>query len=620
MHMNGNTWFTAGEISALTEKAPVKEEHELRENLVIIPTYNEAINLKLLVPSVLDKGSFDVLIVDDNSPDGTGEVAETLAKRFVGRVEVLHRSGKLGLGSAYVAGFRYALTMGYQQVFTMDADFSHDPSRLPALRGALDEADVVLGSRYVPGGGSLRWPLWRRLLSRGGSIYARLMLGLPIHDLTGGFKGFRRQVLETLMTELNTIRSNGYAFQIEVTYLCARHGFQIKEVPIVFEDRVVGQSKMNRRIVTEALWVVGALRLSQGSARIHRDTQSRAQLMRQRLLVVTLALVFFLILLGSVTLVPQWVLPLVHGGAIQSASISHTRPASLAGRRSMPPPPAPRVRARVRTASLQLQGTDLTPNVSLHFVGSGFLPGEALVPTIEDTRGHLEAQLVPLIADHAGRLSAAKEAIPADLAPGTHTLLVQGQSSHRVGQARFQLHLIPPKVTLDSYSVKPGQDFGFAGGGFLSNEVVEVRLGSLQGERLAAVRANAGGNVAGLATIPPMPEGNYTLFFVGRQSQTPTSVGFSVQGFHPWVTLDHYALTSHMRLGFTGADFAPNEEVLVYLNQREGNPVMRIQADALGRLAAPAALGVGKLSGENTLSFVGQESRAVVTTTFTVVP
>lgn len=620
MHMNGKTRLTAGEISALTEKAPVKEEHELRENLVIIPTYNEAINLKLLVPSVLDKGSFDVLIVDDNSPDGTGEVAETLAKRFVGRVEVLHRSGKLGLGSAYLAGFRYALTMGYQQVFTMDADFSHDPSRLPALRGALDEADVVLGSRYVPGGGSLRWPLWRRLLSRGGSIYARLMLGLPIHDLTGGFKGFRRQVLETLMTELNTIRSNGYAFQIEVTYLCARHGFQIKEVPIVFEDRVVGQSKMNRRIVTEALWVVGALRLSQGSARIHRDTQSRARLVRQRLLVVTLALVFFLILLGSVTLVPQWVLPLVHGGAIQSASINHTRPASLAGRRSMPPPPAPRVRARVRTASLQLQGTDLTPNVSLHFVGSGFMPGEALVATIEDTRGHLEAQLVPLIADHAGRLSAAKEAIPADLAPGTHTLLVQGQSSHRVGQARFQLHLIPPKVTLDSYSVKPGQDFGFAGGGFLSNEVVEVRLGSLQGERLAAVRANAGGNVAGRATIPPMPEGNYTLFFVGRQSQTPTSVGFSVQGFHPWVTLDHYALTSHMRLGFTGADFAPNEEVLVYLNQREGNPVMRIQADALGRLAAPAALGIGKLSGENTLSFVGQESRAVVTTTFTVVP
>src|SRR5260370_28422235 len=166
MHMNGKTRLTAGEIRAVTEKAAVKAEHELRENLVISPTYNEAINLKLLVPSVLEKGPFDVLIVDDNSPDGTGEVAETLAKRFVGRVEVLHRSGKLGLGTAYLAGFRYALTMGYQQIFTMDADFSHDPRQLPALRGALDEPDVVLGSRYVPGGGTLRWPLRRRLLSR----------------------------------------------------------------------------------------------------------------------------------------------------------------------------------------------------------------------------------------------------------------------------------------------------------------------------------------------------------------------------------------------------------------------------------------------------------------------
>src|SRR5258707_6570432 len=363
MFTNGKARFTSGEILAWTEKAPVKAEIERRENVVIIPTYNEAINLKLLVPTILQKGPFDLLIVDDTWLDGTGEVAEEFARRFPGRVDVLHRPGKLGLGTAYLAGLHYALEMGYQHVFTMDADFSHDPSLLPALRTALDDADVALGSRYVPGGGTLRCSLWRPILSMCGSAYARLMLGLPIRDLTGGFKGFRRQVLETLLPELNTIRSNGYAFQIEVTYLCARHGFQIKEVPIVFEDRVVGQSKMNRRIVAEALWVVGALRLSQGSARIHRDTQSRARLVRQRLLVVTLALVFFLILLGSVTLVPQWVLPLVHGGAIQSASISHTRPASLAGRRSMPPPPASRVTARVRTASLQLQGTDLTPNV-----------------------------------------------------------------------------------------------------------------------------------------------------------------------------------------------------------------------------------------------------------------
>src|SRR5258708_33998915 len=168
MHMNGKTRLTAGEISALTEKAPVKEEHELRENLVIIPTYNEAINLKLLGPSVLAKGPFDVLIVDDNSPDGTGEVAETLAKRFVGRVEVLHRSGKLGLGTAYLAGFRYALTMGYQQVFTMAADFSHDPSQRPALPGALDAAHGGLAAPYVPAAGSLRWPCGAAPLSLAG--------------------------------------------------------------------------------------------------------------------------------------------------------------------------------------------------------------------------------------------------------------------------------------------------------------------------------------------------------------------------------------------------------------------------------------------------------------------
>ena len=241
-----------------------------RESVVILPTYNEAVNLNLLVPRILQQGPFDVLVVDDNSPDGTGAVAEELAKRFAGRVDVLHRSGKLGLGTAYLAGFRYALAMGYQQVFTMDADFSHDPSRLSTLRAGLEDADVVLGSRYVPGGGTLHWPLRRRLLSRAGSAYARLILGLPIHDLTGGFKGFRRTVLETLLLELDTIRSNGYAFQIEVTYLCSRYGFRIKEVPILFEDRLVGQSKMNGRIIVEALRVVLALRLNQMTPRAQR--------------------------------------------------------------------------------------------------------------------------------------------------------------------------------------------------------------------------------------------------------------------------------------------------------------------------------------------------------------
>src|SRR5712691_7416553 len=251
------------ELPGVHIKATSKpKEKAQRENLVILPTYNEAINLQLLVPSILRWGPFDVLIVDDNSLDGTGEVAEELARRFPGRVTVLHRPGKLGLGTAYLAGFDYVLAMGYQQVFTMDADFSHDPSRLPTLREALAEADVVLGSRYVPGGGTMRWPLWRRLLSRGGSAYARLMLGLPIRDLTGGFKGFRRQVLEALLPELETIRSHGYAFQIEMTYRCARLGFRIVEVPILFEDRLVGKSKMSRRIIAEALRVVWSLRLN----------------------------------------------------------------------------------------------------------------------------------------------------------------------------------------------------------------------------------------------------------------------------------------------------------------------------------------------------------------------
>jgi hypothetical protein len=175
-------------------------------------------------------------------------------------------------------------------------------------------------------------------------------------------------------------------------------------------------------------------------------------------------------------------------------------------------------------------------------------------------------------------------------------------------------------VQLDTYAVKPGHDFGFSGSGFLPNELVEVRLSGPPGERLAMVRANAGGNVTGRVTVPIMPEGDYTLSFVGQRSQTPTSVGLNVLGFHPHVILNTYAPSPHARLGFTGEDFVPNEEVLVYLNQREGEPVMRIHADASGRFVEPAAWEVGELSGENTLSFVGQESGAVITVTFKVVP
>src|SRR5438874_4633372 len=334
MNMQRKTQFMAGHIDTEPEEALVDGGNVGGENIVIIPTYNESGNLKRLIPSILEQGPFDILIIDDNSPDGTGELAEEFAHSFPGRVSVLHRPGKLGLGTAYLVGFDYALAQGYQQVFTMDADFSHDPSRLPALREALEEADVVLGSRYVPGGGTQRWPLRRRLLSRGGSAYARLMLGLPIRDLTGGFKGFRRQVLEALLPELETIRSHGYAFQIEMTYRCARHGFRIVEVPILFEDRLLGKSKMSRRIVGEALWVVLALRLSQGSARARRDARPPARLARRRVLPVAMALVVFLLLLGTINMAPGWIAHLLPGTSEQATSMSHVHSAAAAQKQS----------------------------------------------------------------------------------------------------------------------------------------------------------------------------------------------------------------------------------------------------------------------------------------------
>jgi len=251
-------------------------------------------------------------------------------------------------------------------------------------------------------------------------------------------------------------------------------------------------------------------------------------------------------------------------------------------------------------------------------VGSGFLPGEALAVTIQNQAGHSEMQLVSILADQTGRVDATTEAIPAKLPPGTHMLLVQGERSHRLAQARFQVHWIPPEVELDTYTVKPGHNFGFAGSGFMPGEVVEMHLGSRVGERLGEARANAGGNMAGSVMLPPVAAGNYTLFFVGRLSQTPASVGLNVQAFHPWVTLDTYAPKPHTRLGFAGEDFAPSEKVSVYLNRRGGKPVVLLHADASGRIFAPAAWEIGQLKGENTLTFVGQQSGAVASTTFTV--
>jgi dolichol-phosphate mannosyltransferase len=239
----------------------------MKDNLVVIPTYNEAQNLKALVELVLAQGDFDVLVVDDNSPDGTGSLADWLAAHYSPRVSVLHRGGKQGLGTAYRAGFAYALARGYRHVFEMDADFSHDPRALPMLRQALDEADVVLGSRYVAGGETRNWPVGRRLLSQMGSKYAAVILGLPFHDLTGGFKGFSSRVLESL--DLDGIQSNGYAFQIEVTYRAYQAGFRIVERPITFVDRKLGTSKMRAAIVTEALGIVWSLRFGRPLPLLH---------------------------------------------------------------------------------------------------------------------------------------------------------------------------------------------------------------------------------------------------------------------------------------------------------------------------------------------------------------
>lgn len=228
--------------------------------LVVLPTYNERDNLPGIIPAILAAApELDVLVVDDSSPDGTGALADALAETSGGRISVLHRAQKEGLGRAYLAGFAVALARGYGRVLEMDADFSHPPDRLPALLEASRDADLVIGSRYVAGGGTRNWGLGRRLLSRGGSLYARSILGVGVRDLTGGFKCFRRETL--LAIDLASVTSTGYAFQIELTYRVLRRGLRVVELPIVFVDRRVGKSKMSRRIVAEALWKVWSVRL-----------------------------------------------------------------------------------------------------------------------------------------------------------------------------------------------------------------------------------------------------------------------------------------------------------------------------------------------------------------------
>jgi dolichol-phosphate mannosyltransferase len=238
----------------------------MREAWLVLPTYNERENIESLVGAVRDMlpASAHVLIVDDNSPDGTGKAADRLAAANE-NVSVLHRPLKEGLGPAYVAGFRRALAEGAGLILEMDSDFSHEPAYLPRLLDAAGNADLVIGSRYVVGGGVDDWGAMRRAISRGGSLYARLALGVEVRDLTGGFKCFRREVLEAI--DLDTVQSRGYAFQVELTYRAIQHGFKVVEVPIIFRDRRRGSSKMDRSIIAEAVWRVPLLRLESRGGR-----------------------------------------------------------------------------------------------------------------------------------------------------------------------------------------------------------------------------------------------------------------------------------------------------------------------------------------------------------------
>jgi dolichol-phosphate mannosyltransferase len=236
----------------------VSTEENASRGLVVIPTYNEASNIPTLIPAVLTQGPLDVLVVDDGSPDGTAELVRAIMAKDP-RVHLIERAGKQGLGTAYVAGFRHAIEHKYRYVFEMDADFSHDPSALPAFLERVKDVDLVIGSRYTNGVRVLNWPINRLLLSYFANVYTRFLTRMPVHDATGGFKCYRLAVLEAI--DLEKIRSNGYAFQIEMSYKAWRKGFRLAEIPIIFSDRQAGASKMSKNIVYEAFFMLWKLRL-----------------------------------------------------------------------------------------------------------------------------------------------------------------------------------------------------------------------------------------------------------------------------------------------------------------------------------------------------------------------
>jgi dolichol-phosphate mannosyltransferase len=233
----------------------------MKKSLVVIPTYNESENVAAVLTKVLGLNleGLDILIVDDNSPDGTADIVKDLMKQN-NRIFIIERSGKLGLGTAYIEGFRYALQHGYDFIFEMDADLSHNPNEIPNMLEEIKEADLIIGSRYITGVNVINWPLSRLFLSVMASKYTRIITGMPIHDCTGGFKCFRREVLETV--PLDAIHSNGYSFQIEMNFRTWKRNFRIKEIPIIFYDRTVGKSKMTRKIMVEAAFVVWRLKIA----------------------------------------------------------------------------------------------------------------------------------------------------------------------------------------------------------------------------------------------------------------------------------------------------------------------------------------------------------------------
>ena len=230
------------------------------KSLVIIPTYNELDNIKKLVPDILNRyENVDILVVDDNSPDGTGKYIAELSESD-SRLKYILREQKMGLGTAYIAGFKYALQNSYAYIFEMDADYSHDPLEIDNFHKAIEDSDLVLGSRYLTGVNVVNWPMRRLLLSYFANLYTRIITGLPVHDATGGYKCFRREVLEAI--NLDKVKSNGYAFQIEMTFKAWTKGFRIKEISIIFIDRMKGKSKMSRKIVREAIFMVWKLRVN----------------------------------------------------------------------------------------------------------------------------------------------------------------------------------------------------------------------------------------------------------------------------------------------------------------------------------------------------------------------